>query len=733
MKRIIRIVTILLAVLLCFSAVACTQKNGGGNNEGTEGGGKEDKTPLLLFQIDAGLGGQGLTTLYSPGDEAYDLAFENIASGLSPLKEKFEVAVLINPQHSYKAQGFTQNGASDPMDRIGESLKYALTKLTAYDIPVYLELYSSDCGTNQNGELASLPKPEIIYGDGKAIGGLTMDLSTLKALRANYPIIEGVRFHELVGSNQLGQENDPHGFKVEEGDLKQIIEELDAMGSKLVWSDHSWDYVGNPAYHDNLFFDELVKYASSIMGERLTVLFANNTFRPFAFIHNMDRNFPYRSLENSYWGLSNQSWAWQSLASSNLKTTQGGTKWFIRNEMDATPEFMAIYTQFCLDAGAKLIQYEPGYYFFNFHNTPWLTENPIETGSEQGLTAFYEEKPNFSARLSLKRMTEILLDPEGSGLDFDLTNYIDSSEQKFTDNLDIMPYKKYIQETLTAIGGGQTETFDKYSANDSWISGGENRYLDSIFEGELIDVTRARVWAGTNDDFVVLKEENGKRVAYFYNWYNGLIMKDEQIFADNENGEVVSVSGGNLLSEIVSNLAGDPDELLVCRKNAQERYIYEVYKAVNQGAAASYGIRYTYVETLQIDNSEGFSKALLLGQKRQSIKTDSSRPEDLIVLFKEEEGNLTANVSGTEYPLGSGWSLKDIEAIDITLAVASQQQSYMDEIALLCEESGKSVVKFLQFTPNYGFSQMEETVTYDLADAELLLTLRKGFYYNSLT
>ena len=248
----------------------------------------------LIFEIDEGESGKELISKYKDNFTQLDAALTNIYDGIQPLLAKYAIAVLIDPALQYNASGYDGKDPSVGLNRLSPQFLHAMDFFENHDIPVYLDIYSSDIRTEQNGELGNLPAVPLHYGDAMTQPGLSVDIEALAALKAAYPsTFAGIRFHELIGTNQIGlsdQKNgklaSSHGFIVQGDVVEGIIDTCALTGLNLVWSDHDWNLIpqntNDPSYAE---FQQWLDYAVGKLGHgQLTIDDANNGWPVYQYV-----------------------------------------------------------------------------------------------------------------------------------------------------------------------------------------------------------------------------------------------------------------------------------------------------------------------------------------------------------------------------------------------------------------------------------------------------------------
>ena len=151
-SRLFKLIAIILSVVIILITTSCSysSKSGNlnGNNNAPVSSLKVKSNTMLLFEIDEGIGGVELTTVFTD-QKKYDEALNNIYQGLKPFMQGYKVSVLIYPQNGYKYEGYGVL-KNNPLDRISPNLRKALDFFKSKKINVYFEIYYSGIWTNQN-------------------------------------------------------------------------------------------------------------------------------------------------------------------------------------------------------------------------------------------------------------------------------------------------------------------------------------------------------------------------------------------------------------------------------------------------------------------------------------------------------------------------------------------------------------------------------------------------------
>jgi len=721
-----------------------------GNDDTPEFKMEEKSDVLLLFLIDEGIGGVELILRYKDDMEALDEALDNVYTGLKPLTQGYDVGVLIYPHYHYKIEGYGHM-PGDPLDRISPELLYALDYFKSKgDIKVYLEILSSGIYSNQNGEWGIL-NPAPLYANDpndKTVKGLPVDMDTLSAIKQAYPnTFEGVRFHEIIAS-QHGAKDDSSAFTIQPEAIKTIVDTCKNNDLKLVWADPFWDIDYKPGQRK--IWNTLVDYATENLKENVTFLWANNSF-------GIESSLGYRMgdinvKEKSQWGISVQSWAWVSIVGSNWKwwNHENNYKFYSFIDDGMPIDLMASYTLMGIEQGASVIQYEPSWYFFNFHNPLWLVNeikrNPFAARGE-GYTGMYEQAPDYSARLALKRLVSILLDPTNpNNPSSNVMDYFggEVNQEIWWSNFESDPLEKYNQTTLNIYNSdGYRRHFDFYNNSRSWVEQNQYRFGDWIFSGDVFAAERINLYTEPHDEMLIVKEKDGERIVEFYNQRSGLMGTDNKIAADNEEGKFIGITTANLISQYITSLDGDPDEIIVIRKKeGQENLNIRIYKVTN-------GLRAHYLDfgitALSDEENSSLIKEYITDEKIASdsfvaisglrfghtIYSNGTRRYDGVVLLTKSSGELKLNVR--KFGVDTSINVGSISSGNIFLTTADINNDYSDEICLLKVSEDNMVIESYKFDEN-GIKVLEEK-TLDSQDRSprIFFSLKKSTYNNAST
>ncbi len=757
-----KVLALLLAVLLLLTGlVACSPKETGGGGGNTppstdEGDNDEDEgedetdteKKTLLFQVDEGVGNYEFIGGCNGDREKIDLVLNNVYSGIKDLQANYDVAVLIYPTWYYQETGWDGKDPSEPMNKWKDDFLYAMDFFEEKDVGVYLEMMSSGIYTNQNGELGELPIVDINNGqegaERREVKGISMDLVSMKALKEKYPeTFRGVRFHELIGTDELGSNppDDPywgkHGYKIYEEDVYAIIDACAEAGLKLVWSDHSWD-----AMYDNAtksFWKQRVTYASDKLEKDLTVMWANNAgtairYLTLGLFENFKRDFPKSEI-----GLSNQNWF--AIA---LEQNMGNDCQTDSPECDMPIELTAGFTLQAFNEGAQIVQYEPPYQFFNFHRSLYIIAdlgiyNTLD--GYTGSTAGYEYEPDYSPRVELKRLVELL---NSKTEQFNnLTDFYDTSSSKIAANLVEDPPIVFTQSTIGTIGDN-IHYYDMYNNHKGqWLNQDTNRFTERIVNKEVKKLSRIALNYNNFDDIVQWTVEDGKNVATFFNERSGLLHRDEEIFADNADGKFVTFAVSNLIQETIENMQKDTDEIIVAREK-DGKINLSVYKAVNDGRYDASKQMSTKFKFTKVDSAIMYLNSFFGGTSidaenfigLEGIRTvntigknSGKRPtEGLVAVYETQDG---IRLDGKRY--ATALRMQEDIAIDGELSAfvfgdVDQDVNLADEFILAVEKDGKTEIQAYTFTDNFTLSKMNFSIDVGSEKVDRLFFLRKSYY-----
>lgn len=574
-----KLICVLLGLCLCAAPLGCGSKSKPDDNHGDDTDkdiyGGERKT--LMFEIDEGMGGYEFMSGCKNADgsrntERMDLILDNVYNGVKDLMGIYNVSMHIYANWYYDADGWDGKNA-EAIDRWDPALFYAMDYFKKKGLTVCMEIMSSGVYTNQNGELGRLPLVDINLGTGKEerlVKGIAADPEAIKALKAKYPeTFASVRFHELIGTHNGGVSGNPHCYTIDQEDVYTLIDTFAEAGIELVWSDHSWSEM----YGINAYWKERVQYAEQKLGDKLTVMWANNAggyivdYLNYRLFENFKTDFPNIKL-----GFSNQNWFMSSYYLLSGPESVTGPA-----ECDMPVELTAGITVAAFMKGASVVQFEPSYQFFNWPRSLYVSTELGQGGDQPGggVRLLNYKAPqsqiegddfDYSPRAELKRLVKILNAKStqfANVADF----YDDNSSRLFGNDVEEAP-KTYSQVTVSAeFGNGNRVYYDRYNnAPSKWLNQNEDRYASGVFAGEVIASGRALCQDHAYDETVVVRKENGKNIGYFYNARGCLLGRNTSMFADNTDGEFVGFIAANLIVNRVATVNMDCDEILVARK-----------------------------------------------------------------------------------------------------------------------------------------------------------------------
>ncbi|MGN1098763.1 MAG: hypothetical protein ACI4S9_00330 [Christensenellales bacterium] len=717
---------LIFTVLLSFCFVGC--------NEPAEPVDDETK-PTLIFQIDEGIRNLELLGQYSDNFGELDAAVDRITAACSPLKEKYDIVYHIYAHYHYRTVGFGGD-ATQPENRLSAVLKHFMNYMSEKGEQVLIEAYSSGVGTHQTGDLDTLPTVPVYYGDAVKIAGFTMDVDCIDWIAKTYPSFYGVRFHELIGSNDLGgmiQSGNEYarGFKVNATAIEAVIDTMKANGKKLVWGDHSWDKIYSNS--DTDFWLDLVNYGIRKIGENLVINSSNNCSGDTVKNLSMKPYLKAADIKGASIGFSVQTWLWQEADTTSYSGYLGLTKWYVGAYMDMPVELMAASSLKAIENGASVIQYEPTEYFFN--------ARPTHVNAKETYGGFTENGADYSPRVTLKYFIDLMTEEDTDKLpSMDPLDYYTSGDSKLAENLENNPPDKFFKTTLGVLGE-EKSYFDTYNyAPDVIFNRNENRFLSEIFDG-AVKAERINLTFGGVDEFVVLKNGNGNLVGDFYYHNSVNLGVDGNIFADNENGRVIDFVSANLIREYVNNLDNDPDELILAREK-DGIVKFEVYRASDSAVQNVWAFRFEKAENsdsvlteylgMTETSASGFI-ALSSYRFRNVLHSDSTRSYDSIAVLTRDKDALSGryllknstDTEGETKTLGLSAAI-DGEIIDV--ASGDLNQDRIDEIILLVGRDGKYYIETLTVGSD-GFAY-DDTYSFGLdGSADVIFTLRHGTYY----
>lgn len=644
--------------------------------------------PWLIFLIEEGFPGD-LISKYRNDYAQMDQRLDNLCRSLDDLKERFRVAVLIYPVQFYNRDAYgIQN--PQPMDYFHPALIHAMEFFEkravndAHAIRIFLEAYSSGNATEQNGELSSLPPPPLYRGGDDQRVGLAMDMDAYATLKDAFPsTLAGIRFHEIYGSDLVMKLTGEHAFILEPEIVQGCIDLCHRKNLVLFWTDSCWlmntpeagslRYVQDENYRPYFLeqpYKGLQDEAIERLGKNCIFSYANNNYclpnnlerlqdkvgpsgskvaypvdpsNPVKFLTpnktiTIDQSLyfdlpyqehPLKNFTEASWGVSIQSWFWYEML-----YTIAGKKYYSFAEDDCPLELIASFSLKALREGAQAIQYEPTWWFFNSGNPHRQT------------TEGYEFQADYSARTNMKRLKQVLLNPEGQHIPSDPNAYFDESMQRLIENDASHPPRCYSQNTLGILfdgkAGSEAVCYDFYLGKWNWIEGDSLRIPPTWLLGEIRTAQRLCFRGNGDDALLELKiNSSGERFLEGYRSNGSLIGSDSELFRKPSTNRVIGFATGNLLSEMVGE--GDTDELILFRDSPHnDRIAVEIHHTHYQ-ASPEGGLRFVpavsgkngELERLLHEKgvtSHNFAGALGI-RGLPILYPDKTRPEDALLIF----------------------------------------------------------------------------------------------------
>lgn len=641
----------------------------------------------LMFLIDEGIKGEELIAKFKDDLNALDNALENIYKELSPLQEKYDVSVLIYPTWLYKETGYGQGNAATGVNRIDPALIHTFDYFKKKGIGVYLEMYSSGIYTAQNGELGNLPLVKRRYGGTETIKSLPLDLDCLEDILSKYEVVKGIRFHELIGSHE--QRDNGHGFAVDFTLTTEMAEICKKHDKRLVWGDHSWDLAYTDPGKYGMWITNL-EAACDILGDKITVNFNNNGWGSEMIALNYSRTMA-NFRNNNKWGYSVQSWWWQEVAAQSYpKWEDGSIRWHADADLDMPVELMAAFSLETFRRGGSMVQYEPAFYLFNYYS-------PASSPSRR--PGQYEQSPDYSGRLILKRLVKALLDYDTNQSAYPSmkpSDYYVNNRQEMMENKWSKKTKTYNQTTLTVLGD-KVKVFDTYISNiGKWFGNDDNRYRNWVFTNNVKDATRIKVDFRMIDEILVVKPKSGKLTAEVYNYMSAYYTNCDNLVETTTNGDFAGIVALNLKKNYPgksNTFFGDPDEVVVARTNGTniKFTVYEKVFKNNGSDRQNFAYAEDYELTSQINAQFGTVTSdkfiSLLGMRTENILfTDNTRSLDNLLLATKTDNAQTAITGKIQ---GSVSAVEINKIIDINpsnikdIKCADANCDYVDELAVL--------------------------------------------------
>jgi hypothetical protein len=543
--------------------------------------------PWLLFEIEEGFH-EELIYRNRNSSAALDTALRNINDALAPLTAQYQVGVLIYPVSLYDRNAYGKVNPQ-PIDCFHPALRQTLaffeSRADSTGVRVLLEAISSGNLTKQNGDIYSVPAaPLHNIAGATGVPALAFDAETLAAAKVAYPkAMKGIRLHEThyprdINGNLVVTNGLAFGYDLPATVSQTLVDTCKAGAMLLVWNNSDWlqnatdqrdqgylPYVNTPGKYQALLFSDYYKpqqdYAVAQLGADFILTNANNNYHPAPALDMIGAKATGATLPNwnlfdlpwtehpirTYpglqgWGLSDQAWFWSEIQS------QSAGRYYAQSEMACPVELIIAWTHRMLGQGARLIQYEPPWYFFN----NGLVGTPVD-GSE---------------RQNMKRLRAALLSPTAPlNPPTELSFYFDADLQKLMEFSRLNPPRLYRQDTLLqrATGKAQIQAYDFYNGMRNWTTGQAER-LPAVFSDASI-TRMARVGLqGNNQDLVALARRTSASYdfLYFHDQTGRLLTSDLALLAPNAGGDVVAMAGANLIAEVKGE--GDPDELVLARQ-----------------------------------------------------------------------------------------------------------------------------------------------------------------------
>lgn len=692
------VVTLALPVLLTGSLVydgnVRQPAQASGQSEG-------ENAPLLLFEIDEGIGPSGLLNTYGHDWTHLDTVLNNVYDSLIDLTASYPVAVLIYPQHQYDRLAF---GKPDPtaLDRISDTLRHTFDFFQSKggSIQIYLEAYSSGIYKNQNGQVASLPYPPLhVVPEDEGRPGLSMDAEAIAALKAAYPgVFGGLRFHEIFGGVLARAEGSNSGFVLEPEVVEGLVDVAKEEGLRIIWSDASWirQLDGTPIYQKEPYASMLA-YADAQLQEDMAYLWANNhiqfqwNFQYYDPYYPSWSDFPLKN-RGTQWGMSIQSWFWHEL----MRVSSG--RYYPLGETLMPVEVMGTYALKGLKDGADVLQFEPPWYLFNME----VYQSGVSPSPSN-----YEVAPDYSGRLALKRLKQYLLHPELPQHPPDVFSaYFDTDLTKLRVNAASNPPNMYNQTTVGLLASnGEHEYYDFYNDGRTLMPQHENRFRTELFQGDVVGVQRMELQGDAIDELVVLKRDGkGRSRSSFTTPTADIIQKDSVIAADNQEGAFVALATANLLREVVGK--GDPDEIVILRENGGVLVptIYEVASAANDWSSFTLRALPQAVTDTLLSGTYDFSPpnaAAFRGMAgyRSTVTKDTYelRNTDHLLLLSQQSGQLHLEMKGQGQTNSVSVPWSDTDPSSVRLLAADLDTDRVDEALLVLHGANETDIAAYEY------------------------------------
>lgn len=560
---------ILFCVMLAFISTATAEK------------------PWLLFELEEGFH-EELIYRNRSNSAALNTALQNINTALAPLSAQYQVGVLIYPVSLYDRNAYGKANPQ-PIDcfhpALLQTLAFFESRADATGVRVFLEAISSGNLTKQNGDIYTSPAAPLHNTPGASgVPALAFDVETLAATKAAYPkAMQGIRLHEThyprdINGNLLSTGSGDFGFDLPSTVTQGLVDTCKAGAMTLVWNNSAWlqnaidqrdqgylPYVNNPSKYTALLFSSIYKpqqdYAIAQLGADLILTQANNNYHPAPSLDLIAEKASGGGIPNwnvfdlpwtenpikTYpgllsWGLSDQSWFWPEFLN------QSAGRYYAQSEMACPPELLIAWTHRAIAQGARLVQYEPPWYFFN----NGLVGTPVD-GSE---------------RQTMKRLRAGLLAPTSPlNPPTELSFFFDNNLQKLLEFSRTNPPRMYAQNTLLRrdVGGTQVQAFDFYNAMRNWTTGQPERLPAAFSDAAITRVARLGLQGNSHDVVALARRINTSYdYLYFHDQFGRPLSNDLSLLAPNASGDVIAMTGANLIGEVKGE--GDPDELVLARQ-----------------------------------------------------------------------------------------------------------------------------------------------------------------------
>jgi hypothetical protein len=633
--------------------------------------------PLLIFMIDKGEGqlierwGNDPTNLYAQLD--------NIREGLSDLTGDYRIALTMQGCAYYDVNGYGHSPGSD-LDRLHPGLIYYLDYWQQYFAEDRIMVMFDQMGSDVNKILKKVRGTNYVnaplyIASTNPVSAFSMDIDTLAAVKETYPdIFHGIRLHETIQTMGAWTNTyDTTGSYVDTNAISALIDLCDDYDLYLFWTEACWLMNINTAtdmsyvytnenqariYWD--YFNPVLAKAEDTLGESVGFSIANNDSYPLNMLYYYTQKitssslgiksplegwerydhpfteFPYKNSAHNDWGYSLQGWMWRSFTKSILNID------FPLAIMQMPDELHGTYILRALNQGADVLQFEPAEVFFNICYPSYPT-CPV-----------WEESEDYSVRLGFKRIKKWLLDPGAINNPPPLMSSVfDSDGQALVEN-DVSDIPKTLNQTTLCVAYTNVATPNTYinfhdSACSSWFHENEDRSPPCVFAGDVMETGSIDVFGDGFDSIFVAKRVANNLINVEFYSRKGYKLKNTETITDysSTKGSPVAIVAGNFISEVSGR--GDPDELLVIRRNASNQLNFLFYKA-------SFAADNIIFEYYQLDNTANdslistlLSTASLSGanfldatglRASNVIYTNSARMRDYIYFLETSGSNV---------------------------------------------------------------------------------------------